>query len=75
LVKIKEDLLEKEISLEYSMLQFDRKKQLKRVEFFVDCKEGFSAHAGTAHFSKDKKFGFYRDYDENSKTPFFAGFF
>ncbi len=34
LVKIKQNLIEKGISIEYSKLEFDKKMQLKKIEFF-----------------------------------------
>ena len=73
--KIKEDLLAKGIVIEYLSIEFDKNKNLKMIEFEVDCKDGFSGKAKTSQFSKDQKFGFYRDYTEKSKTPFGVGFF
>lgn len=73
LAKIKNDLFEKGLILEYLSLEFDKNKKLKKIKFFVDCKDGYSGSACTTHLSKEKKFGFYRDYTENSRIHFFAG--
>ena len=75
LVKIKQELSVKGISIEYRTLEFDKIGKLKRIGFFVDCKDGFSGEANTAKFSTRQKFGFYRDYDDRSAVHFFAGFF
>lgn len=75
LATIKQDLLQKGIIIEYKRLEFDKRKNLKLIDFFVDCKDGYSGLASTSKLSKKEKFGFYRDYSEGSATHFFAGFF
>lgn len=43
IVKIKLDLSQKGIVLNYKALGFDKEGKLKSISFFVDCKDGFSA--------------------------------
>jgi len=70
LVKIKLDMAEKGISLNYDRLAFDENGGLSQIAFRVDCNDGFK---GTAHshqiFNKSKT-GFYRDYDDAAPSPF-----
>jgi hypothetical protein len=75
LIAIKQNLLEKGIFIEYRRLEFDKKKKLKKIGFFADCKDGYFGTASTSKLTSEKKFGFYRDYGENSTTHFYAGFF
>ncbi|MFT3910789.1 MAG: hypothetical protein QM737_15335 [Ferruginibacter sp.] len=75
LVNIKKDLFAKGIFIEYRVLEFDKKRNLKKIGFFVDCNDGFTGSAITSHFVKTNKFGFYRDYDDKANTHFYAGYF
>jgi len=75
LVQIKRDLAANGISIEYLKLEFDKKRNLKKIEFIVECNDGFTGKASTSNLSSGKKFGFYRDFDEDSNNRFFAGFF
>ena len=75
LVNIKKELFAKGIFIEYRILEFDSKRNLKKIGFFVDCKDGFTGSAMTTHFIKGNKFGFYRDYNEKASTQFYAGYF
>jgi len=73
LVKIKLDLAEKGISIDYKLLEFDENGGLKSIEFKVDCNDGFSGHAKITRINNNTKFGFFRDYRDTAKTPFGTG--
>jgi hypothetical protein len=72
LVKIKSDLSQKEIVLNYRKLEFDENGKLCLINFYVDCKDGFKGGAEST-LSNQRRFGFYRDYSKDVATPFEAG--
>jgi len=70
LVKIKLDLSQKGIVLDYRMIAFNREGKLKSIDFFVDCRDGFSGSADESDLTYTKGVGFYRDYAEGTTSPF-----
>lgn len=72
LVKIRTELAQKGIKLDYRKLEFDAEGKLLEIHFGVDCGDGFS---GSAHrrLTYDGRFGFFRDYTKDATTPFGAG--
>jgi len=72
IVKIKLDLSEKGIILNYKKLNFDDYGKLEYISFFVDCKDGFSG-AASSDLNNQSRFGFFRDYSENAISPFGTG--
>ena len=73
LVKIKLDLSQKGIVINYKSLAFDENGKLKSIDFYVDCKDGFSGGASENNLSNQSRFGFYRDYTKDAKSPFGTG--
>ena len=73
LVKIKLDLAEKGISIDYKLLEFDENGGLKSLEFKVDCNDGFSGNAKNTKIYNNTNFGFFRDYSDTAKVPFGTG--
>ena len=72
LVKLKLDLSQKGIVLNYNKLEFDKEGKLQFINFSVDCNDGFKGGA-ERRLSQQGRFGFYRDYSKDAKTPFEAG--
>ena len=70
LVKIKLDLSQKGIILNYRMIAFNQDNKLKSIDFFVDCRDGFSGSASETSLTYTKGVGFYRDYSEATTSPF-----
>ena len=73
LAKIRLDLLEKGIVLNFKTLDFNRKGKLIGIDFSVDCKDGFSGHSATNRLAAYKEYGLYRNYDEEANVPFAVG--
>lgn len=73
LVKIKMDLSQKGITINYTSLAFDEAGHLEAIRFFVDCHDGFSGSAGEVNLSNQSRVGFYRDYTPGTKLPFGTG--
>lgn len=73
LVKIKLDLAEAGITIQYRLLEFDEHGGLKSLDFRVDCNDGFSGSAKSTEIFNQTRWGFYRDYRENVKSPFGTG--
>ena len=73
IVKIKLDLSQKGIVINYKSLAFDENGKLKSIDFYVDCKDGFSGGASENNLSNQSRFGFYRDYTKDAKSPFGTG--
>ena len=73
LVKLKLDLANRGISIDYVMLEFDEYKGLEAIKFTVDCNDGFSGGGKNLMVTNDSKYGFFRDYNENAETPFGTG--
>jgi len=73
IVKIKLDLSQKGIVINYKSLAFDENGKLKSIDFYVDCKDGFSGEASESNLLNQSRFGFYRDYSKDTKSPFGTG--
>lgn len=72
-VEIRNDLSEKGITLDYQKLEFDEDGGLLTVYFKIDFNDGFSGAAGKSNLTKQSKFGFYRNYADDSEEPFGTG--
>jgi uncharacterized protein YxeA len=75
IVKIKLDLSQKGIVINYKMLAFDENGKLKSINFFVDCNDGFSGSASESSLTNKSRIGFYRDYSKDASSPFGTGRF
>ncbi len=75
LVKIKLDMSQHGIVLNYKKLEFDDYGKLIFISFQVDCKDGFSGSAWTGgeELTNQSHFGFYRDYSLDTDSPFGTG--
>ena len=73
LVKIKLDLAEAGITIQYRLLEFDEQGGLKVLDFKVDCNDGFSGGAKSTEIFNQTRWGFYRDYRKNAESPFGTG--
>ncbi|WP_442267363.1 N-acetylmuramoyl-L-alanine amidase [Tenacibaculum sp. ZS6-P6] len=73
LTQIKKDLLDKGITVEYKKIEFDKNNKLQAIGCFVDCNDGFNGYFFTNYLNGSRKYGFYRDYDINSSSPFGTG--
>ncbi len=73
IVKIKLDLSQKGIVINYRTLAFDENGKLKSINFFVDCKDGFSGGASGSNLTNQSRIGFYRDYSKDASSPFGTG--
>lgn len=73
LVKIKFDLAEKGITLEYKKLEFDENGGLVGIDFKVDCNDGFKGSSQNLKLTNQSKFGFFRDYSKTSSSAFGTG--
>ena len=61
------------IALTYKKIEYDDKGLLKSLSFKVNCNDGFAGSASTDVLTKNSRFGFCRDYQQNAKTPFATG--
>jgi transcriptional regulator with XRE-family HTH domain len=76
LVNIKNDLKVRGIIINYTKIEFDNRNQLLSIDCEIDCKDGFKGSFGAVLLNstnKNKRFGFYRDYSKNTKSPFGTG--
>ena len=74
MAKIKSDMAEKGITIDYQKLVFNESGKLRVIAFSVDCNDGFRGTAERPVPSKKKTpFGFFRDYTEGAKVPFAIG--
>lgn len=73
LVKIKLDLAEAGITIQYRLLEFDEQGGLKALDFRVDCNDGFSGGDKSTEIFNQTRWGFYRDYRKDAETPFGTG--
>ncbi len=74
IVKIKLDLSQRGIVVNYSQLGFDETGHLESIAFSVDCRDGFSGMAYMSdHLYNQTRFGFIRDYGKDAKIPFAVG--
>lgn len=60
LVKIKLDLAEKGITINYKKIVFTDFDELNEISFQVDCNDGFKGSAANPHISNNEEFGFVR---------------
>ena len=77
LVYIKNDLKIKGIIINYKKIEFDETNKLLSIDCEIDCKDGFKGSfvEGLLNSTnKNKRFGFYRDYSNKSKSPFGTGY-
>lgn len=70
LVRIKQGLSQKGISIDYKKLSFDNSGKLRSITFFVDCKDGFSGGTEAYNLTNQSQVGFYRDYTKDTSSPF-----
>lgn len=73
LVKLKLDLAEAGITIQYRLLEFDEQGGLESLDFRVDCNDGFSGSAKSTEIFNQTRWGFYRDYRKNAESPFGTG--
>lgn len=76
LVQIKQKLQDIGITIHYKKIEFDVHNLLSNLDCEVICNDGFSGSFGTGILStqgKGNRYGFYRDYSPNSKSPFGTG--
>jgi len=76
LVYIKNDLKTRGIIINYTKLEFDNRNQLLSIDCEIDCKDGFKGSFGATLLNsknKNKRFGFYRNYLKDTKSPFGTG--
>ncbi len=76
LVRVKNELENHGISINYKKLEFDEKNQLTSINCDVDCNDGFKGSFGIGMLNadnKNKRMGFVRDYSKTAKTPFCTG--
>lgn len=76
LIRIKNELKIKGITLNYINMEFDNTNHLLSIDCEVNCNDGFSGSFSVDFLKalrKDKRFGFYRDYSKNAKKPFGTG--
>ena len=75
LVQVKQELQNIGITIHYKKIEFDVHNLLISIDCQVISNDGFSGSFGIEKLNmlSDKKFGFYRDYSPNSKSPFGTG--
>jgi len=73
LVKIKDSMAEKGITLSYKIIEFDEYNNLKAISIEVDCNDGFKGSAATKRLNNFQKISFTRDYRDGAKIPFAIG--
>ncbi len=73
IVKVKLDMAERGITLNYKLLRFDDEGRLMSISYEVDCHDGFKGSAVNHRIGYNDRFGFYRDYRSESSSPFGTG--
>lgn len=75
LVQLRNDLQDIGITVQYKKIEFDTHNLLVSLDCQVICNDGFSGSFGTGDLmtQKPRRFGFYRDYSPDSKSPFGTG--
>ena len=63
--KIKEDLKTQDIDLNYDLLEFDDKGNLKRINATIDYNDGTSGSFKSRELTSSDKPGFYRDFSKS----------
>ena len=66
-------MTENGISIEYRIMEFDKNRGLKSLDFYVECNDGFKGGAKNTNINNQTKWGFYRDYNQKTKSPFGTG--
>ena len=62
---IKEQLSEKNITINFTSKTFNKEGYLTSIAFEVDCNDGFSGSASSRWLTKFSNIGFYRDYESD----------
>lgn len=80
LLRIQSELKEKDITLEYLMIEFDEQNKyvaagvtyinLSALRFKVNCNDGFEGSGTTRFLQNDHKISITRDYREGAQVPF-----
>jgi hypothetical protein len=73
LVKIKDDMAVKGITLNYIFLEFDDYNNLQAISIEVNCNDGFKGSAATKRLTNFRKMSFTRDYRDGAKVAFSIG--
>ena len=75
LVRIRKDLQDIGITIHYKLIEFNTQNLLVKIDCQVICNNGFSGSFATdlRTQNRDRRFGFYRDYSKDSKSPFGTG--
>lgn len=73
LVQIQKQLHKRNIDLVYKELEFDENNGLIKIDFKVNCNDGFKGSAASDHLTNNSMFGFFRDYSKGAKSPFGTG--
>jgi hypothetical protein len=73
LVKIKLDMSQHGIVLDYKKIEFDDYGKLTFISFQVDCKDGFSGSATSSELTNQTRFGFFRNYVKDAEIAFGTG--
>lgn len=76
LVRVKNELENYGITINYKKLEFDKKNQLTSIYCDVDCNDGNKGSFGIGMLNSDNKMrrmGFFRDYSKKAKIPFCTG--
>ncbi len=77
LISIKKDLKDKDITIDYIKIEFDKKNKLLALDCEVNCNDGYKGSFSINNLNssnKEKRIGFYRDYSKKTKKPFGTGF-
>ena len=76
LVRVKNELENHGIIVNYKKLEFDKENHLISIYCDVDCNDGFKGSFGIGMLDTDNRktrMGFVRDYSKTAKTPFCTG--
>lgn len=76
LIRVKNELMNFGITINYKKLEFDEQNKLLEIFCEVNCNDGFRGSFGIGMMNaenKNKRFGFYRDYSKNTVSPFGTG--
>ncbi len=73
LAKMKHDLLQKDIVLNFRAVGFDENGKLTSIDFYVKCGSKYGGSAEKEDISNESHFGFFYDNSINAKVNFRAG--
>lgn len=76
LIRIKNELKVRGITVNYKKYEFDAGNHLLKIDCEVNCNDGYNGSFAIGLLNaenKDKRFGFYRDYSKNSVSHFGTG--